>query len=191
MTVKVAGEQTFHLDKADMTSYVQDVLYHDPLYKRVSEGNNGAYFSARVQPNVPLMLGTDMTVTLAESGGITNVQVSTLSQPLIMGDVLGMYDRYITEFFGKLNNAIKAESDRSVVLNEIHFSRTTSGIWEILALALIVATSMATLALMIFILHWAPMIALLITPLVAVTLIVAGSVYTSRIRKSVNKAQAN
>ncbi|MEP6774134.1 MAG: hypothetical protein ABJA50_00950 [Chloroflexota bacterium] len=191
MTVRVAAEQPFRLNKADMASYAQDVLSHDPLYKRVSEGNNGTYFSAVVQPNVPLMLGTDMTVTLDESDGITKVQVSTLSQPLIMGDVFGMYNRYMTEFFRKLNNAVKAERHTNLALNEIYFSKTTSGKREILAFALIVVTLIATPALMIFVLHWSPMIAILITPLVAFTLIVAGSVCTSQIKRLVNKPQAN
>ena len=191
MTVRVTAKQTFRMSKTDMASYVQDVLNHDPLYKRITEGNNGSYFSARVQPDVPLVLGTDMTVTLDETDGMTKVQVSTLSQPFIMGDVFAMHDGYISEFFRKLNNAIKAESPTNLALNEIYFSRTTSWIWETLALALVVATSMATLALMIFILHWSPMIAILITPLVAFTLIVTGSVYTSRTRRSESKAQNN
>jgi hypothetical protein len=132
MTVRVAAEQTFRLDKASMVSYVQDVLYHDPLYRRVSEGNNGAYFSAVVQPNVPLVLGTDMTVTLHEIEGETKVQVKIESQSFIIGDVFGMYYRYITAFFRKLDNAINLERHDTTTVKNVQFARPVGWVWKLL-----------------------------------------------------------
>jgi hypothetical protein len=150
MTVRVAAEQTFRMSKADMSAYVQDVLYHDPLYRRVSEGNSGAYFSAVVQPNVPLVLGTDITVTLDESDGTTRVQVSTLSQPMIMGDVFGMYDHYLEGFFGKLDKAIELERHENMTLDDVRFLRSNSWKWKWLV---VVAMILAVFLIIVPFLH--------------------------------------
>lgn len=123
MTVRVTAKQTFSMSKADMASYIQDVLYHDPLYKRISEGNNGAYFSAVVRPGMPLVLSTDMTITLDEAEGQTVVRVGTTSQPLIFGDIFGMYNGYITGFLNKLEKAIETERHENMAVDQLRFVR--------------------------------------------------------------------
>jgi hypothetical protein len=160
MTVRVAAKQTFRLDKADMKSYIQDVLYHDPLYKRVSEGNNGTYFSAVVQPNVPLVLGTDMTVTLHEIDGETIVQVKIESQPFVIGDVFGMYYRYLTAFFRKLDDAIKLERHDNMALKNVQFARSIGWVWKLL-IALVAGSVMGLI--IVPSLHLATLFSILLT----------------------------
>jgi hypothetical protein len=183
MTVRVAAEQTFRMGKADMIPYIQDILYHDPLYKRVSEGNGGVYFSAIVQPNVPLVLGTDMTVTLDESDGATKVRVSTLSQSMIMGDVFGMYDRYVTGFLGKLDKAIKVERHEDLALDGVQFTRSIGWKWQLL----IVVAAVLTVPLVIVpLFHLSPFIGVLLVPLVAM----AGRAITVLINAVVYRPQS-
>jgi hypothetical protein len=172
------------MSKADMATYVQDVLYHDPLYRRVSEGNNGTYFSAIVQPNVPLVLGTDMTVTLDEVEGETKVQVKIESQPFIMGDVFGMYYRYITVFFRKLDDAIKVERHESMALKNVQFVRPIGWVWKLL---IAIAAGLIVALVIVPSLRVSTLVSFLLT---AFTVFLVWAIATALLQAIVNRKQS-
>jgi hypothetical protein len=112
MTVSVTAQQTFQADKARVSSYVRETLDRNPIYKRVYERPDGARFSAIVRPNIPLILGTDISIRLEEVGDRTTVTATVESQAFIMGDAFGFYERYIREFFTALERIASAEGVR-------------------------------------------------------------------------------
>jgi hypothetical protein len=153
----------------------------------VSESNNGTYFSTVVQPNVPLVLGTDMNVTLDEVEGETKVQVKIESQPFIMGDVFGMYDRYAADFFKKLSNKIKVEKHENLEMAVIQFHRPTSEKWDVLATALFHAALIAIPLILILLLHPAPVMTFLLSVPVIVAL-VSGIRFATRTWATLHKS---
>ncbi len=124
MTVRQVAEQTFPTDGASASKCVRDVLYGNRIYKRVYERPDGAHFSAIVQPNIPLVLGTDVTVALEEVGAQTRVIATVESQPAIMGDAFGFYERYVRDFFSALQRAMQTEGASAT--SEIVFGRSVS-----------------------------------------------------------------
>jgi hypothetical protein len=108
MTVTRSDSRVFRAQLAEIATAVRKVL-DEGVYKRTSErpssSGSGIIFYTHVKPSA-LLLGTDMYIELegheAQSEAYTAVKVSTESQSFIIGDVFGFYDRYIREFFAKL-----------------------------------------------------------------------------------------
>ena len=111
MTVRRSAAQSYELEVGHVATYVRQVLDTHSIYKRASErvSANGTtiIFYTNVQPDIPLILGTDMYVSLEPTAGHTQVTIKVESQPWIFGDIFGMYDRYISTFFSRLREAAR------------------------------------------------------------------------------------
>jgi hypothetical protein len=112
MTVKQSGDSNFgaEIPFADIVAGVRKVLDSDETYKRTSEriGGDGrsVVFYTHIRPNMPLLLGTDMYIRVEPSGEQTRVSAATESQPLIIGDIFGMYGSHIRTFLERLNREL-------------------------------------------------------------------------------------
>src|SRR5947207_154716 len=108
MTVRQIGQQTFNADKAHTAAYVRRVLSKNQSYRRIKESEDGTVFRTNVKPNF-LLLGTDMKVDLNQADSGTKITVTVKSQPWMMGDAFGFYERYIRDFFSALRAVIESE----------------------------------------------------------------------------------
>ncbi|HYO50289.1 MAG TPA: hypothetical protein VEW94_10605, partial [Chloroflexia bacterium] len=102
-----SAARSYELEVGQVAAYVRQVLDTHSIYKRTTErvSDNGTtrIFYTNVQPDIPLILGTDMYVSLEPTGGQTQVTIKVESQPWIYGDIFGMYERYISTFFSRLS----------------------------------------------------------------------------------------
>jgi hypothetical protein len=97
---------TLQIREDEVVEQARKILLGNPAYKNTKEQDKGC-FVTNVNPSWWL-LGTAMTVRI--TGGedsTTIVQVSTKSQPFIMGDVFDYYNRYIQEFLSALQQTVK------------------------------------------------------------------------------------
>jgi hypothetical protein len=97
---------TLQIREDEVVEQARKILLGNPAYKNTKEQDKGC-FVTNVKPSWWL-LGTAMTVRI--TGGedsTTIVQVSTKSQPFIMGDVFDYYNRYIQEFLSALQQTVK------------------------------------------------------------------------------------
>jgi hypothetical protein len=104
MTVRRQGEATFSIDRAILAEQTRSILAANPIYKNTKESADGSFITS-VKPNFYLA-STPMTISFEAVGANTTVKVSTTSQPFIIGDRWGMYQRYIQEFLQELKRAI-------------------------------------------------------------------------------------
>ena len=105
MTVRRQGETTFSIDRAILAAHTRNILAANPIYKNTKESADGS-FTTSVKPNF-FLASTPMTVSFENVGANTTVKVSTTSQPFIIGDRWGMYQRYIQDFLQELKRAIQ------------------------------------------------------------------------------------
>src|SRR5687768_11301145 len=112
MTVKESDRRIFGAEVSfgDVVAGVRKVFDSNTIYKRTGErisgDGQGVVFYTYVQPNVPLILGTDMYIRVEPAGEQTAVTVTTESQTFIVGDIFGAYAWYIRTFFERLNQVI-------------------------------------------------------------------------------------
>lgn len=126
MGVHRIAQQAFNLNKADTATIVRNILHRNPIYKKLCEYNDGTTFRMTVRPNFPLILGTDMTVTLREVGDSTMVEAHVESQPWIIGDAFGFYDKYIRDFFLALDEEFSSKQLPLSALDKVSFKRATN-----------------------------------------------------------------
>jgi hypothetical protein len=116
MTVKRSDERTFgaEIPFPEIVAGVRRVLDGNGIYKRTGERVGGdeqsVVFYTHVQPNVPLILGTDMYIRVEPSGDQTSVTATTESQTFIFGDISGMYNHYIRTFFERLGRELHEQT---------------------------------------------------------------------------------
>ena len=104
MTVRRQGEATFSIDRAILAAQTRSILAANPIYKNTKESEDGSFVTS-VKPNFYLA-STPMTISFEEVGANTTVKVSTTSQPFIIGDRWGMYQRYIQDFLQELKRVV-------------------------------------------------------------------------------------
>jgi len=104
MTVRRQGEATYNIDRAILVGYTRTILAANPIYKNTKESGDGSFITS-VKPSFPLA-GTPMTISFEQVGANTIVKVSTTSQPFIIGDRWGYYNRYIRDFLEELKRAV-------------------------------------------------------------------------------------
>ena len=121
MTVRRSAQQSFKLDKISLARYVRSVLATKTIYKDLREYGDGSSFLVNVKPS-PLLLGTNMRIDLHEEDSNTIVTVTAQSQPWMIGDAFGFYDRYIADFLSGLRRAVGQEHI-SVVAGELAYKR--------------------------------------------------------------------
>jgi hypothetical protein len=98
MTVRRSATEVLDAPMSVVAHKVRAALRQRP-YARTCEERGGEVFRTTVKTGVgwldPVVLGTDLEVRLNEQAGKTKVTVETRSQPMICGDIFGMYNRYI------------------------------------------------------------------------------------------------
>lgn len=98
MTVERSATEVLDAPKPAVVAALRSALAQRP-YRGTSEDPETGRFQTTVKTGSrwldPLTLGTDLEVWLNDLGDKTHVTVRTRSQSLIVGDVFGMYDRYI------------------------------------------------------------------------------------------------
>ncbi len=105
MTVKRQKSVVFNKPIELVMERIRIVLASNKKYTETIEGVDGSFLTL-VQPN-PLLLDTPMRIMVEWNGDDTVVKVSTKSQPFVWGDIFGVYNRYINEFFKMLEEEIK------------------------------------------------------------------------------------
>lgn len=108
MTVRRIAQEIYDIDHNTAVKHVRDALSKYPAYKNINEEelDDAVVFKVNVQPNFPFVLGTRMTISVNRTEEGTAVDAMTNSQDWIMGDVFGMYDRFIIRFFMHLDGSI-------------------------------------------------------------------------------------
>lgn len=85
-------------------------------YRGTSEDPEAGRFQTTVKTGArwldPLTMGTDLEVWLSDWGDKTQVTVRTRSQSLVIGDVFGMYDRYIQGLLNDLRVRVQGPPAR-------------------------------------------------------------------------------
>jgi len=79
------------------------------IYTKTIEGTDGTSFSTVIKPNLyPLLLSTQLFIEITKiADNISAVEVKTKSQWFIIGDIFNYYNKYIHEFFKKIEDEIK------------------------------------------------------------------------------------
>lgn len=106
MVVVRSMEQVYNLSPGVVTEQVESVIRSSTAYKLVRKSRiaDETQVIARVNSRIPLTLSTDFIIEVRPTQDKTVVRMTTRSQPWIMGDIFGMYDRYLTNFAGQLQN---------------------------------------------------------------------------------------
>lgn len=103
------ARRVFDADEARLAGLVRGILDDDPIYWETTESAAGMTFATTVRPNL-LFAKTGMRVRVEGDGGgavaRAVVDVTTVSQPFVLADGFGLYDRYIREFFEALDRRI-------------------------------------------------------------------------------------
>ncbi len=77
-------------------------------YVQVVENEDGTSFEAKVWPNFPLMLSTQLFIEIHErEQDICSVTIRTKSQWFIWGDIFDYYNKYVREFLEVLEKEIE------------------------------------------------------------------------------------
>ena len=111
MTVRQQAEQVFNVEPRVLAAHVHHVLAENNQYRTPTENDDLTIFTTNVKPFIPgvdwLLLGTRMTIVIHRNGQTTKVIAKTESQPFILGDAFAMYERYIRDFFARLQLSLE------------------------------------------------------------------------------------
>lgn len=146
MTVRQIGHQTFNVPKDIVAQQTDLVLRLNPAYRNLREITKGTIFSVNVKPNI-LLLGTDMTIVLDGNDSETTVTITTTSQALIIGDIGGMYYRYVRDFLSALHDGLRANQGGTVVSSTAVYGMKTDGIGVALLIVLVLLSIWISLVL--------------------------------------------
>jgi hypothetical protein len=103
MTVCRTVDEFLKVNRTAAAQAVRRVLESNPRYRNTAEMAQDSRFATNIKPSWWL-LGTNMSVSLADCDTGTMVTVQTRSQPYIMGDIFCCYDRYIRHFLEKVKS---------------------------------------------------------------------------------------
>lgn len=104
MTIERHAEIVVPSDALNVSGMIRDILAKESTYRRTRKQDDGMMFITTVKPHWWL-LGTAMTILLSPEGEKTKVSAEIKSQPLILGDVFGFYQRYIDSFLSAVAKA--------------------------------------------------------------------------------------
>lgn len=84
-------------------------------------GRSADRWELEIRPRIwPLLLATRVSIELHQSDTDSGVSVAlnTSSQPLIFGDVFGMYNRYLDRFAQRLHEEVARASSNSLSIDQ-------------------------------------------------------------------------
>lgn len=122
MTVFLSATQTYSVSKRDMGWHVRNVLRRNRRYKAVRELEWDTLFTGMIR-SYPFLLNTALDVELSRARRGTQVVVTTTSQLISVGDILGLYNRYINEFLKPLGQEVTAEHGNAATERQPDWSR--------------------------------------------------------------------
>ena len=107
MTVKRELAESFKVPSTDISESILNILKgRQSSYKYVKTAEvQENYFKTTIKPNYwPLFLSTKFEVQIIPNGSQSKVVAKTISQRYLFGDIFGMYNGYIQDFFSTLRN---------------------------------------------------------------------------------------
>lgn len=122
MTVILSATQSYSVNRHEMAWHVRNVLRRNRKYKAVREVEPDSHFTAVIRV-YPLLLNTDLDVELQRAGTGTQIAVTTTSQLIMVGDVLGFYNRFINDFLRALREEIAPEHGYAASIFKREWSR--------------------------------------------------------------------
>lgn len=141
MTVREQAEQTFNIEPRVLAAHVRYVLTQNKEYRSQTENADQTVFTTNVKPFIPgidwLLLGTRMTISIHSNAQTTRMIVSTKSQPFIVGDAAGMYERYVRDFFAKLQLSLEQVEVPTATGSKPVIFKKSNNWWSVLVLCLI------------------------------------------------------
>lgn len=104
MTVQRQAQLLVSRDAHHVSQLLRDILASNAIYKHVREEDGGTVFVTTIKPHWWL-LGTTMIIMLSPHDSDTMVKAQIISQPWIVGDAFGFYERYLSELLGAVGEA--------------------------------------------------------------------------------------
>lgn len=138
VTYRRIAKQTFIADQNVLAEYTLEVLKARDKYRNVREGrqSSGTTFTTNIKPNI-LLLGVDMRVTLERIEASTLATATIISQPWIIGDAFGFYDRYLESFISDLDDALSTEIGPQVISDNAVYSGGADWISTLITITLL------------------------------------------------------
>ena len=147
VTMQRSAQQLFKVDRSVVVENVRHVLEQDSNYRGVAMLEGGDY-EAHIKPSF-VTLPTKMVILTKDVGSGTNVTVTVSSQPFVLGDAFGMYDRFIQDFLSRLCGQIAQDHASRAVCGELKYTSK-------ITLAEIAGILLSTLAIIVLVLLFSP-----------------------------------